>query len=180
MIVCPVCEHAQPGGLECEMCGRPLTAPAQADLGEPMLEGLEPTLLGDAGPPAAEEAFPDLEPTGHAPVPAPARSGDDLLAELEPTRSAPTAAPAPDAVPDMERLAGPMPDEERTPFPALVTCRYCGTEGGLGERLCGRCGMRLPVPDAFPAAALEEEGARCGCGMVVTGSRCPACGARRT
>jgi hypothetical protein len=177
MIVCPLCEHAQPAGPECEVCGRELADVGGGPVDAPQLEGLEPTALGDAGAPPAE-AFPDLEPTGAAPVTVPAEA---LIAELVPTRAAPLDPLDPDPVPllDLERTAPPIPDEERTPFPALVACRYCGTEGGLGERRCARCGMRLPIADAFPGLEPDDGAVRCGCGMLVQGGRCRACGARR-
>ena len=175
MIVCPLCEHQQAGGLECEVCGRALADATGAPAEPPPLVGLEPTLLASAAAPAAD-AFPDLEPTGHAAVEA--APAPPLLIELEPTLAPPVDAPEGEAVPALERGGEAIPDEERTPFPAVVRCRYCGTEGGFGERLCARCGMRLPVPAAFPAA-LHDDAVLCGCGMLVQGSRCPACGARR-
>lgn len=158
MIVCPVCEHAQPGGAECEVCGRPLAGAL------PQAQGERPI-----------EAFPDLEPTGFAGVAAPA---DGLLSELETTGLAPVEALAAEAIPDLERGGAPLPEEERTPYPVLVTCRYCGTEGGLGERLCVRCGMRLPLPEALGVELADEAAVRCGCGMAYRGAKCPACGAR--
>jgi hypothetical protein len=179
MIVCPLCEHAQPGGLECELCGRLLTDVSGEAVDPAPLEGLEPTLQEQVAAPAVE-TFPELQPTGQSGGDAAVAAGAGSFEELLPTLSAPVDDLGAEPVPELERIGEDIPDDERTPYPAVVACRYCGTEGGFGERLCGRCGMRLPVAEPFPAAAEAEGGVRCGCGMLVQGSRCPACGARRS
>ncbi len=174
MVVCPVCEHAQDGGTECEVCGRRLQVAAEAAAPIPPLEGLESTLrpgvLADgAGP------MPELEQTCAAPVPAPPGPG---LPDLERSGAAPVDPPiAP--IPDVERTGDGAPADERTPYPVLVVCRYCRTPASVGEKLCSRCGMRLPL--AAPAVHVPgpEEGVRmCTCGLPVQGPRCPSCGAR--
>ena len=171
MIVCPVCEHPQAQGTECELCGKRLDE-GTAELPAPApLEGLEPTRHGDVDAPA--ERVAELEPTAldvgadAAPEPVP----------LEATRADPidvTVEPAP----DVERIADGIPEEAPTEVPLFVTCRYCRTEAIGGERVCARCGMRLPDFGAPPPD--DETAARqCGCGAIVRGSLCPACGARR-
>jgi hypothetical protein len=172
MPVCPVCEHVQSAGVECDVCGKefPATGPGAADVAP--LEGLEPTLHGaerDLGerlaelepthavPPATVPASPvdGLEPTGHAPA------GDvaiELVGELEPTAAAAFEASAP--------AEGP------------VVCRYCRTAAHADERLCLRCGMRLPRAPRGQAAAAALR--RCSdCGNAAPGAVCPACGARQ-
>lgn len=180
MITCPLCEHTQAAATECEVCGRALAAaPAPAALpaaaAAPM-EGFEPT-ASDPVAVALEVgagSFADLEPTRH---PAMEVAPVEAL-ELEQTRAAPVDAPPLEAVPDLERSPAGLTDEERTPFPALVTCRYCRTPAAPGERLCSRCGMRLAVaPIPGPAAAAPEGTLVCGCGAPVRGARCPNCGA---
>jgi hypothetical protein len=184
-IVCPVCEHPQAQGTECEVCGRVL-GPASAD----------------APPPPSPLA--DLERTGVGPADA---GGVSPLADLEPTFHAPAAGGAseltgpPDAVPDLEATGAapvdvdvaPDPEIERTEhldlplddgfaLPALPVCRYCRTPATADERICARCGMRLPTGDARPSPAPggEGEARRCSCGMLLGPgtSRCPGCGAR--
>ncbi len=174
MVVCPVCEHAQPGGSECEVCGRRLQAPSEAGPPIPLLDGLESTrqpdvLAVDTGP------MPELERTSAAPVSAPAAAP---VPDLELTGAAPVDPPvAP--LPDVERTGDGAPADERTPYPAVVVCRYCRTPAAVGERLCSRCGMRLPIADPAAIELEAEEGVRmCTCGLPVRGSRCPSCGAR--
>jgi hypothetical protein len=175
MIVCPVCEHAQALGSECEVCGKRLAVHGVAGDEVAPLDGLEPTLFPAVQAPG--EAVPGLEPTrvGEAElVPAPP---DGLAEALEPTLAAPVEVDVAPAV-DVERTGAELPDAERTPLPVFVTCRYCRTPAMPGERLCGRCGMRLPVAGAAPAEA-GPAGRRCGCGAwVVSSGSCPACGAR--
>lgn len=176
MIVCPVCEHPQAQGAECEVCGKRLVAGVSAaELAIPPVEGLEPT--GHAPVDAPPDAIAGLEPTLHAPEDAPAT---DPTPDLEATRAAPVdveVAPAP----DVERTAAEIPGDLPTMLPAFVTCRYCRTPAMPGERLCGRCGMRLPVLGE-PAAGENADAAprMCTCGTAVRADAalCPSCGAR--
>ncbi len=170
MIVCPVCEHAQPQGGECEICGKRLVeGPAGIPAVAP-LDGLEPTRIEDVQ--AGVERIGDLEPTAHAA----ARDAplDPVL--VEPTRVDPVTV-AVEPVPDVERIGDDIAQEARTEVPLFVTCRYCRTEAMPGERVCARCGMRLP--DFGGPAPAEAAGRLCGCGAFVRGTMCPACGARR-
>ncbi len=173
MVVCPVCDHPQSGRWECELCGRPLSSESAAGPAIPPLDGLEPTgqlaVLGADG-----ESVPGLEPTRLGPVDAPAPP----IPDIEPTRAAPVDELPTATLPDLELPDG-ISGDEPTPYPAVLTCRYCRTEAALGERICSRCGMRLPTADP-PAAAPEPEEARglCSCGAPIRGPRCPSCGAR--
>jgi hypothetical protein len=153
MIVCPVCEHAQAQGAECEVCGRSFGRAAVRPLVAP-LEGMETSRL-----------------------PAGADVATSPLLGLESTAMAPVDADAP-PFPGLERTAAAIPGDGPTPFPAQVVCRYCRTPAAPGQRLCGRCGMRLPVI-ASAAPAPEAESPRvCSCGTPVSGALCPSCGAR--
>jgi hypothetical protein len=172
MIVCPVCEHAQPQGAECEVCGKRLLSGPDAIPGVAPVEGLEPTLHAAASG-GAVGTLAELEPTGHAA----AEAGDDPTPDVEQTRTTPVDV---DVVPtpDVERTDAGIPGDAPTAVPPFVTCRYCRTPAMPGERICGRCGMRLP---SFEAASAEAPPAalRCSCGAVVTQALCPVCGARR-
>jgi hypothetical protein len=172
MIVCPVCEHAQHAGVECDVCGKLLDAAAAAAL-DVRLEGLEPTAFAPAA--AAAGAVEGLEPTRLATVDAvPAAVGPDL----EPTRTGPVDADAP-PLEGLERTEAGIPDDGPTLVPLVVTCRYCRSPAAEGERLCARCGMRLPVVEVARAQAeAAAEARRCGCGAAVPGggARCPGCG----
>lgn len=174
MVVCPLCEHAQAGGTECEVCGRRLPGGGPAAEGAiPLLDGLEPT-LAPAAADAPLAAVPDLEVTSHAPVSA-ARA--DPVPDLEPTPAAPVDVSV-DPLPGVDRGLDGLPADGPTPHPALVVCRYCRTEAAPGERICGRCGMRLPAVARVAPPPVEEQGRVCTCGLPVRGPRCPACGAR--
>jgi len=174
MFVCPVCEHAQTGGSECENCGRPFPAPLTPPQEFPLLPDLEPTLQPAAGEGVADEV-PGVERTAALPMP-PARV--EPLADLEASSGAPVDPPI-EPLAELERFGDAGPADDRTPFPALVVCRYCRTEAAPGERICGHCGLRLPVPAAWEGPGAGEEPVRvCSCGTLVRHARCPVCGAR--
>lgn len=176
MVVCPLCEHAQAGGTECEVCGRRLAGAAASEAEITPLEGLEPTLAPAAAPPPAV-IVPDLEVTAHAPV-GPARA--ETIPDLEPTPAAPVDV-AVEPLAGVDRGLDGLPDDAPTPYPAVVVCRYCRTEAALGDRLCARCGMRLPAVALVSAPPSEaEKPTTCSCGVPVRGPRCPACGARNS
>lgn len=179
MSACPLCEHVQPDGDVCDVCGRPLGRSAGAVAPEPPLDGLEPTAFGDAGTPDTTP-LEGLEPTvldasaGVGPPP-------EAFPEIEPTR-APAVDVAVEPVPDLEPTAA-VPSDAPTPLAAFATCRYCRAPASPGERRCARCGMRLPVELASREASAEEEDEAltsrlCSCGAPVTGAICRACGAR--
>ncbi len=170
MIVCPVCEHSQAQGAECNVCGKELVQGAAAIEYVPPVDGLEPTRHDDVD--AGSERLGELEPTRHAR----ADPTDDPVFDVEGTLAAPVDVVV-EPVPGLEPGGGESPGDAPTAIPAFVTCRYCRTPAPPGERVCGRCGMRLPT---FETAA-GEEGApprRCGCGAEIRGSRCPICGSR--
>jgi len=175
MIVCPVCENQQEAGSECAVCGRHLVEGRGTDAPVAPLEGLEQTALDAAGAAVIPEPMPDLEVTSFGPTEAPLL--EEVVPDLEQTCTAPVEV-APDVTPDVERVMAGLPEDGPTPLSLVVTCRYCRTEAGPGERICGRCGMRLqlpvgPAPDAAGAVVRL-----CSCGTPVTRSRCPSCGAR--
>ncbi len=175
MVVCPLCEHPQAGGTECEVCGARLPGGRAIEgvVAPPPLEGLEPTLAPPAGD-APADAVPGLEVNAHAPVEA---AWADPIPDLEPTPAAPVdVSVAP--LDGLDRGMDGLPSDGPTPLPALMICRYCRTEAAPGERICGRCGMRLPAVALVQPPAAEESLRLCTCGVPVQGPRCPACGAR--
>jgi hypothetical protein len=174
MVICPLCEHPVAAGDVCDNCGKQLSGPGVAPLPVERLPGLEPTLL------PAERAVPaerlaDLDPTRFDAAEADAAG----LPDLEPTLAAAGPEAPVAALPDLEptEVEG-LPADAATELEAVV-CRYCRTAARPGEASCARCGMRLPVAFAPPAAA-EGEGApaRCfSCGTLSTGDLCSGCGA---
>ncbi len=173
MTTCPVCEHQQVEGAECEVCGRSLRALGAVEIEVTPLEGLEPTLAAPEAAPAAAPAMAELEPTlqasaGEVPL--------EPVPELEPTSAAPVEA-AGELVPDLEPTSAPASTDAPTELPLFLVCRYCRTPAGPGERICGRCGMQLPGGLA-PAAVAGFASRHCSCGAPITRSICPACGAR--
>lgn len=141
MIICPVCDHVQPEGTECDVCGKRF-----------------PAALLVATPPVAP--LPELELTPHAggrdAVDAPTlpeldgtrlRSGPDLPAQvvqdLELTRAAPTGD-LPVAMLQELDTGRAQDDGVKTAAPVgAVVCRYCRNVQAVGL-LCDNCGMRLP------------------------------------
>ncbi len=173
MTTCPVCEHPQAEGAECEVCGRALLALDAAEVPVTPLEGLEPTLAAPEPAPLDDAVMVELEPTLQA------SAGEvalEAVPELEPTAASPVEA-AGELLPDLEPTAAATSGDPRTELPLFPVCRYCRTPAGPGERICDRCGMQLSA--GFPAPARAEAGPRrCSCGTPVTRSICPACGAR--
>jgi hypothetical protein len=172
MIVCPVCEHAQAQGTECEVCGKRLArGPSLADLALPQVPDLEPTSHAPIDAPG--ERIAELEPTRHAA----ARHVPDAMPDLEATCAA-SVDVAVEPVPDVEPTSAPIPGDTPTALPAVTTCRYCRTPAAAGERICGRCGMRLEVIGPRARESAAARGRLCTCGTLVRGSLCPTCGAR--
>jgi hypothetical protein len=184
MVVCPVCEHQQAFGVECEICGK--------DLGD----------LGDLGPPpAAETKMEGLEVT------IPDRVGEvaiDRVGDLE-ARQTVQGPVAVEAVPDLDvgraQAVGAVAVEQmtdlsndraaddgvRTAAPTgAVTCRYCRNVQAVGL-ICNTCGMRLPkgpvetpaATGAAPKPQYSRGDVRCrACGApAIPGERCSECGA---
>jgi hypothetical protein len=177
MIVCPVCEHPQETGSECELCGKRFAAGTVPIAYVPPMEGLEPTLHADAENLFdLVETIPDLEPTSAAPVDAPEVRTQDV----EPTSAAPVQDESV-AIPDIERIQDDIPVDAPTVLPLAPVCRYCRTPSVPGEKLCSRCGMQLAVidPNLIPSGA-EGITLCSNCGSVSTREVCPACGSRRT
>ena len=177
MIVCPVCEHPQAQGDECDVCGKRLRAPATVAVTTAPVEGLELTAVvaTNTEPSIWTTGLPELEATRAAPV-----AATELLPppELEPTVQ-PRAPDAPiAALPELE--TGRYVDTE--PKTALatdsVTCRYCKNVQSSGA-ICERCGMRLPRVAQTGSAAVAGEVTCTDCGTVgPPGRLCRACGAR--
>jgi ribosomal protein L32 len=148
MIICPVCEHQQAQGDECDNCGKKLQVPkAAAAVAVPTLPELEQTQhLGGRvavdAPVLAEldqtrqQAGPDLPP--------------QVVQDMETTRAAPVDKVSVETVPELD--TGRAPDDGvRTAAPTgAVMCRYCRNVQAEGM-VCDRCGMRLPR--TRPAAA---------------------------
>ncbi len=141
-MICPVCEHAQDFGMECDVCGKAI---GDLDgLGPPpvmqqRLEGLEVTRQDEVGE-VAVERFGELEVTRFAAV----NVAPDQTPDVEHNGSGPVGEVAVERVPDLSEDRVPD-DGQRTALQVgPVTCRYCRNVQASGS-LCERCGMKLPV-----------------------------------
>jgi ribosomal protein L32 len=181
-MICPVCEHQQEFGLECDNCGKDLGG-LLGIMGPPpssveVVEGLEQTVAASVGE-LAVERLGELEVTFFESVsvnPAPVEGAE---------------ATAQEAVGDVsvERMGELTEDRvldngPKTAAPVgAVKCRYCGNLQASGS-LCERCGMRLPKAAAAAAAprtapaAIAADAVRCrACGAPAQpGARCRECG----
>lgn len=178
MITCPVCEHTQAGGDECEQCGKRFggrAAPAGPDV--PRLAELELTPYQGGQVEVPTQRIADLEMTQ-------VNRGPDLppqsFPDMERTRMGVGDVDAP-LLPDLDM--GRAPDDGvRTEMPwGAVTCRYCGHEQVEGM-LCDNCGMRLArfetaAPPQAAAVIPDDLRVRCKCGSRARpGERCGNCG----
>lgn len=169
-MICPVCEHQQDFGVECDVCGKSLGG----------LDGLGP-------PPVQTQQLEGLEQTMQAPI---GEVPVEKIGELEVTRFNPVNV-APDRTPDLEATGqasvGEVPiekvadlsldrvpdDGQRTAIPdGPITCRYCRNVQASGV-MCDRCGMRLPIVSTpLVGGVIIGGGAN-----VDTKVRCRSCGA---
>ena len=167
MIVCPVCEHQQDFGVECDVCGKNLGG--LDDLGPPpvqeqRLDGLEVTMHQPSGEVPVERVG-ELEVTAHAPV----QVAVEVTPDLELNRQADAGPVAVQRMAEMQ--VDRVPDDgQRTVLPSgPITCRYCRNVQETGA-VCDRCGMRLPKVRMASAGPTQEA-------LVAAGERtkCPKC-----
>jgi hypothetical protein len=156
MVRCPLCEHEQPSGEQCEVCGRRLASSAGAALEVPAIEGLEPTshaaVDADSEPIEAFEpnaigalAIDGALPADPLALPVDGAPADPPQAWVERTAQDPVAAPQAAALSDVEPTAhASPPPPPHDPF-ALAVCRYCRTPAAPGDVFCERCGMKLAI-----------------------------------
>jgi hypothetical protein len=180
MTTCPVCEHVQQVGDECEVCGRKLAGAAPVAPFE-TLAGLEPTLYEPAAPAAGEapaSPLPGLEPTMYEA--AATAAAEPSAAWIEATGSDAPGPVSADPVPGLEQhRAEAVPDVEELPREGPVICRYCRTPAMPNDRFCSRCGMRLSRFEPVKMALAEHGGMVCpDCGALGEGPRCRRCGGR--
>jgi ribosomal protein L32 len=181
MIICPVCEHQQAAGFECDVCGK--------DLGAALGDG---ALLAPLAPDVPR--MPELEQTG---VELAANVPVTPMPELEAHQSAAGTPNVPTPlIPDLETTQPSTGDVPVVPMPELsldraefvgqkavaptgqVQCRYCGNLQPTGK-ICDKCGMRLPRAGTVAGLSkLATDLVRCKeCGsMGHLGERCKECG----
>ena len=180
-MICPVCEHSQDFGVECEVCGKDLGG--LGDLGAPpssdeVVEGLEAT-IGERVGEVAVERVGELEVTSLS-------TGDVAVIEMdemERTGSAPVGAVQAEPMIDLAEDRAPD-DGVRTEAPVgEVSCRYCRHVQAEGL-ICDNCGMKLPkvapaivtVDTGKPKPSFESVRCR-SCGAPAKpGQRCTDCG----
>jgi len=182
MIICPLCDHVQPEGTECDVCGKRFPPPVVAAPPIATLPELEVTPHAGGRAPVNVAVLPDLDLTR-------LRSGPDLpvqrVPDLQLTRAR-DLGPVPVA-PMPELDTGRAPDDGvRTAAPlGAVVCRYCRNTQATGM-LCDNCGMRLPRPRpaaaAAPANPSGDDGGWRACASCHTpvrpGKACSECGTR--
>jgi hypothetical protein len=172
MVICPLCEHQQPFGFECDQCGKDLSGLAGLEgLGPPppnvvAVEGLDATVGPRVGDVPIERVA-ELEVTSFGAV----QVALDVTPEMDTGRAAAVGEVAIERVADLSLDRAPD-DGVRTAAPTGVQrCRYCGNTEARGS-VCDKCGFRLPR-----VAALEV-------GVIVAGeavkTRCRMCGAPAT
>lgn len=176
MVICPVCEHQQEFGLECEQCGKDLGG--LADLPPPPTrdERLADLLVREETGAVAAEPLEGVERTAFEP----AEAATEVTPDLERTsyEEPPDVAIVPVTDLSADRA---VETEPRTPVVSdRVTCRYC-RHVQSPQRLCQRCGMSLASPSVSPPAVVriaEGEARRCpACGAPAhVGARCGDCG----
>lgn len=168
MIICPVCEHQQVQGDECDQCGKRLQAPRPVAVAVAPLPELEQTQVAGGRAAVQVEVVPELELTRQ-------KAGPDLPLEAVPDlarthvdKRALAAVPV-EQMPDMD-TGRAEDDGVRTMAPiGPVVCRYCRNVQAEGM-VCDRCGMRLPR--ARTEAPAQTRGAsEEGSGWV----SCPRC-----
>jgi hypothetical protein len=172
---CALCESTQSVGDACDVCGRPFPAAEAVPVPIEPLPGLEGTRHDATSGDPRVERLADLVPTAE-------RDGGyatpgERIEGFSPTAAEPVTV---EVTPlEVERVGEEALLDEPEPAPTRVTCRYCRTPATAGERLCAVCGMRLPLVRT-PRPAGADGAAPCrDCGIPMTGSQCPACGARR-
>jgi ribosomal protein L32 len=180
MIICPVCEHQQAQGVECDMCGKRFTAVGTPAVAVARLPELEQTQLAGGRAPVATASIPDLELTRQ-------RSSPDVavqpVPELETTRRASAGNVMVAPLQELDTGRAPMVGA-KTAMPTTIVCRYCRNVQANGA-ICERCGMRLPRPRMENPAArapgqLPEVGAWVTCpkchAHMRAGRACTDCG----
>ncbi|WP_224249917.1 class I tRNA ligase family protein [Hyalangium gracile] len=155
MIICPVCEHQQAQGDECDNCGKKLQVPkVAAAVAVPTLPELEQT--HHAGGRVAVDA-PTLPELAHTRQEAGPDLPPQVVPDMETTRTAPIDKVAVEAVPELD-TGRAADDGVRTAAPSgAAVCRYCRNVQAEGM-VCDRCGMRLPR--VKPAAGAAPAGAK--------------------
>jgi hypothetical protein len=182
MIICPVCEHQQAQGDECDNCGKKLQAPRAAAVPVATLPELEQTVHAGGRAPVQAETIPELDLTRQ-------KAGPDLppqvVQDMETTRVGPIDKVSVETVPELD-TGRAADDGVRTAAPmGAVTCRYCRNVQAEGL-VCDRCGMRLPKARPTQAEAkpkgVEEEAPWVPCPKCRTPTRpnkiCTVCGTR--
>ncbi len=185
MIICPLCEHQQLQGDECDSCGKKLQAPRPVAVAVAPLLELEQTQIAGGRAAVATEVVPELELTRQ-------RAGPDLppqsVPDLAPTHidKAALASVPVEQMPDMD-TGRAEDDGVRTMAPiGPVVCRYCRNVQSEGM-VCDKCGMRLPrarmdAPAQAHGAKKGEDTGWINCPRCSTPNRpgrsCATCGAK--
>jgi hypothetical protein len=166
MIICPMCEHQQAQGIECEVCGKKLATAAPVAVAVATLPELEQTQLAGGRAPVAVASIPDLELTRRDSVP---NVAVQAVPELDTGRSAKVGNVAAAPMQDMDTGRADAIGAKTAAPTGPVVCRYCRNVQETGA-VCDRCGMRLPKARMASAGPTQEV-------RVAAGERtkCPKC-----
>jgi hypothetical protein len=140
---CPVCDHEQVVGPECDVCGKRLGPSAAPSPAVTSLGALEATRLPGAAVPV--EALPELT-ADRAPEADPRPSGPVPCRYCQHLQAAGKVCERcgmrlPTAV-----FAAPAVAPARRAEPEVARCRSCGTLAKAGPR-CTECGSPIPRVD---------------------------------
>jgi len=179
MPACPVCETDNPqAAVECAGCGRVLRRATEVPGFAPPIEGLEPTLHGEAA--ARVDPLPELESTAVAPRGL--RVQQERL-EIERTPHDLGGSDQTNWVPgplEIERGRDEDAEPRTSPPTDSGACPWCGAASTAA--ICDSCGRHRaryfapPIPPPDGAAATEAVLCPACFARVASGPRCAECG----
>ncbi len=178
-MICPLCDHAQRDGFECEVCGRSLLSLEEPPVFVEMTADLQPTTIEEAAPKDylfSTEEIPGFETTNQTPG---AVELGPRLTDFEATANREDSALvlAIEPIDDLEHERFHDEAPRAAGVGAVTACPNCGVAGPAGSH-CDSCGAKLPPMPLIVGVAIGGATALCrACGTQgQAGRRCVACG----